>query len=58
MVFGICSKSFRHDIAVFDKVGKFINLLYFLVWQLVANESKYSLNRIGDKRQTIIESRP
>jgi hypothetical protein len=58
MDFGICGKSFRHDIAVFDKVGKFINLLYFLVWHLVANACKYSLNRIGDKRQTILGSRP
>ena len=57
MDFGICGKSFRHDIAVFHKVGEFINLLHFLDWQLVANACKYSPNRIGDKRQTIIGSR-
>jgi hypothetical protein len=57
MDFGICGKSFRHDISVFHEVGKFIKLLHFLGWQLVANACKHSLNRIGDKRQTIIGSR-
>jgi len=57
MDFGSCGKSFSHDFAVFHKVGNFINFLHFLGWQLVANACKYSLNRIGDKRQTIIGSR-
>ena len=57
MDFGIYGKSFSYHIAVFHKVGKFINLLYFLDWQLVANACKHSLNRIGKKRQTFIESR-
>ena len=53
MDFGICDKSFRYGIAVFHKVGELINLLHFLDWKLVANVCKYSLNRIGDKGQTI-----
>ena len=57
MDFGICSKSFRHDIMAFHKVGDFIKLLQFLDWQTVANACKYSLNRISDERQPIIESR-
>ncbi len=57
MDFGICSKSFRHDIVVFQKVGNFIKLLLFLDWQLVANACNFRLNRIGDERQPIIVSR-
>lgn len=40
MDFGICSKSFRHEIVVFHKVGNFSKLLLFLDWQLVANACK------------------
>jgi hypothetical protein len=40
MDFGICSKSFRHHIVVFHKVGNFIKPLLFLDWQLVANVCK------------------
>jgi hypothetical protein len=40
MDFGISSKSFRHDIKVFHKVGDFIKFLHFLDWQFVANACK------------------
>jgi hypothetical protein len=53
MDFGICGKSFRFDIVVYYRDGNFIHLLHFLGWQLVTNVCKYSLNRIGDKRQPI-----